>query len=54
LEYLKAEDRSPGVEAISEILAGGWVSHLFTVGITTGFLIGQRVDWMQATWSIAV
>jgi ABC-type uncharacterized transport system permease subunit len=27
---------------------------LFTVGITTGFLIGQRVDWMQATWSIAV
>jgi ABC-type uncharacterized transport system permease subunit len=27
---------------------------LFTVGITIGFLIGQRVDWMQATWSIAV
>jgi hypothetical protein len=26
LEYLKAEDRSPGVEPISEILAGGWVS----------------------------
>jgi hypothetical protein len=27
---------------------------LFTVGITTGFLIAQRFDWMQATWSIAV
>ena len=36
----KQEDRSPGVEPISEILAGGWVSPLFTVGITTGFLIG--------------
>jgi ABC-type uncharacterized transport system permease subunit len=54
LEYLKAEDRSPGVEPISEILAGGLGFTLFTVGITTGFLIGQRVDWMQATWSIAV
>jgi HemX protein len=27
---------------------------LFTVGLTTGFLIGQRVDWVQAAWSIAV
>src|SRR5260370_25633663 len=27
---------------------------LFTVGLTTGFLIGQRIDWTQAIWSIAV
>jgi HemX protein len=27
---------------------------LFTIGLTTGFLIGQRIDWIQATWSIAV
>jgi ABC-type uncharacterized transport system permease subunit len=27
---------------------------LFTVGLATGFLIGQRIDWMQAAWSIAV
>jgi ABC-type uncharacterized transport system permease subunit len=27
---------------------------LFTIGLTTGFLIGERIDWMQATWSMAV
>ena len=27
---------------------------LFTVGLTTGFLIGERIDWVQATWSIVV
>lgn len=27
---------------------------LFTVGLTTGFLIGHRVEWIQAAWSIAV
>ena len=27
---------------------------LYTVGLITGFLIGQRIDWMQAIWSIAV
>jgi ABC-type uncharacterized transport system permease subunit len=27
---------------------------LFTVGLTTGFLIGQRIDWIQAAWSVAV
>lgn len=30
-----------------------WVSPC-SIGIATGFLIGKRVDWMQATWSIAV
>jgi ABC-type uncharacterized transport system permease subunit len=27
---------------------------LFTVGLTTGFLIGHRIDWIQAAWAIAV
>ena len=27
---------------------------LFTVGLSTGFLIGQQIDWVQAAWSIAV
>jgi ABC-type uncharacterized transport system permease subunit len=27
---------------------------LFTVGIATGFLIGGRINWMQAVWSILV
>jgi ABC-type uncharacterized transport system permease subunit len=27
---------------------------LFTVGIATGFLIGGRINWAQAVWSILV
>jgi ABC-type uncharacterized transport system permease subunit len=27
---------------------------LFTVGLTTGFLIGGRINWVQAGWSILV
>ena len=32
-----------------------WVGFtLFTVGLTTGFLIGGRINWVQAAWSILV
>jgi HemX protein len=27
---------------------------LFTIGLATGFLIGERIEWIQAAWSIAV
>ena len=27
---------------------------LFTVGLATGFFIGGRINWVQATWSILV
>ena len=27
---------------------------LFTLGLATGFLIGGRINWVQATWSILV
>ena len=38
--------------AISRLLWLGFI--LFTVGIGTGFLIGGRINWVQAVWSILV
>jgi ABC-type uncharacterized transport system permease subunit len=48
--------RLPPITALSvansRLLWLGFV--LFTVGIATGFLIGGRVNWVQAAWSILV
>ncbi len=38
--------------ANSRLLWLGFI--LFTVGIGTGFLIGDRINWVQAVWSILV
>jgi hypothetical protein len=49
--FSASADRSAVGRKFSTAMA--WVSPC-SIGIVTGFLIGKRVDWMQATWSIAV
>jgi ABC-type uncharacterized transport system permease subunit len=48
--------RLPPINALSvansRLLWLGFV--LFTVGLATGFLIGGRINWVQAVWSILV
>jgi ABC-type uncharacterized transport system permease subunit len=48
--------RLPPITALSvansRLLWLGFI--LFTVGLATGFLIGERVNWVQAAWSILV
>jgi HemX protein len=48
--------RLPPITALSvansRLLSLGFA--LFTVGLATGFLIGGRIDWVQAAWSILV
>jgi ABC-type uncharacterized transport system permease subunit len=48
--------RLPPITALSiansRLLWLGFI--LFTVGLTTGFLIGGRINWVQAAWSILV
>ncbi|MEY2614411.1 MAG: hypothetical protein QOH78_184 [Verrucomicrobiota bacterium] len=48
--------RLPPINALSiansRLLWLGFV--LFTIGLATGFLIGGRINWVQAVWSILV
>jgi ABC-type uncharacterized transport system permease subunit len=48
--------RLPPINALSiansRLLWLGFV--LFTIGLATGFLIGGRINWLQAIWSILV